>query len=115
LLRRLPLFADVDVGAHHSGHQRHRLGLLAPVGELRVRHAIALPAGIHDAERDDAIGVVEREAAKQDGVDEGEHRGVGPDAQGERGGRGQGEPPILDQQSSCEPDVLPQHHMEIRN
>ena len=73
--------------------------------------AVSLATRVHDAERNDLVGVVEWQAAKENGVDEGEDGCVGADAERQGRGRGEGKPPILDQQTGCEPDILPQSIM----
>ena len=63
-------------------------------GTTRRRSA---PARVARVDPHDPIGLVERQAAQQHGVDEREHRAVGADAERERGDGRQREPPILDE------------------
>ena len=109
----LSFFAEVDVRADHAGNVRKRLRPLAPVVELRIRHTVSLAFRVHHAHGDDPVRIVEGQAAKQDRVDEGEDGRVGADTERQGGCRGEGEPPILDQQTGREPDILPQHHRDL--
>jgi hypothetical protein len=54
----------------------------------------------------DPIGVVEGEAPKQHGIDQGEHGACGADAEGERGDRGQREAAVFHEATSRETKIL---------
>ena len=85
----------------------------AVVLEIEIRHpAIALRA-LASADDHDAIGIVERQAANQDGVDEREHRRVDADAQRQRDDGDGGEPAVLHEQPDREPNVLPEVHRHL--
>ena len=62
-------------------------------------------------DRHDAIGLVEWQAADQDGVDEGEHRAVHADAERE-GDHGDGaEPAILHEEADGKTKILQKAHV----
>ena len=80
----------------------------APVLVVLERHAHAAAALVAGIDPHDPIGVVEREAPEEDGVDEREHGAVGADAQRQRDDGGEGEPAVLDEPPGGETEILQQ-------
>ena len=79
----------------------------APVLEVEVRHALLAAGGVTRGQRHDAVRIVHRQAANQNGVVDGERRARESDAEPERNDRGRREPAFPDEQAHCEPQVLP--------
>ena len=104
------------VAAGVGGQRRERLRRGAPVLEVEVGDAhVAIAHRIARAERHDPIGIVERQPANQDGVDEGEDRGIHADAESQRDGGDEREPLVLDEQTDRELKVLPEAHADSLN
>src|SRR5207248_2595889 len=61
-------------------------------------------------ERHDAIGMRERERAKQRGVHEREHGVVHANTERQRDDRGERDPAVLDEHPGAEPKILPEPH-----
>jgi hypothetical protein len=110
-LGHAPFVAHVHRRAVERRQPAEALLRLAQVLEIEVRHAhVGAARHVPLRDRHDAIGIVERQAPDEDGVDEGEDRRVHADAEGERDHRDRREPPILDEQARREPQVLKQAH-----
>ena len=82
--RRGALLADVERRLAHERHVRKASRRRPPVEEVVIRHAQVAVARVSRAQRDDAVWVRERDAAKNDGIHEREDRAVCADAKRER-------------------------------
>ena len=80
----------------------------APILVVLERHAHAAASLVTGVDPHDPIGVVEREAPEEDGVDECEHGAVRADAQRQRDDGREGEPAVLDEPPGSETEILKQ-------
>ena len=94
---RCALLADVERRLTHQRDVRKALRRLPPIEEVVVRHAESPAARVLCPQRDDLIGIRERNAAQKDGVDEREDGAVGADAERKREDGDSGHPSPFDE------------------
>ena len=83
---------------------------------LHIQQRERLPIGsrAHDRERDQAIRLGERQRADQDGVDEGEHRGIRADCQREHRDDACGKNGLSPQAANGLPEIAERHVRRLR-
>ena len=81
-----------------------------PVLEVRIAHGELLVAWIAHADRDQAIGIHDRQASQDYSVDDGDQAGCGSDTKREREGSNNGEPAIACQQREGVSNILQHAH-----
>ena len=90
--------------------------LRAPVAEVGIGDVEVAPGVGEAVGRDvhDALGVLERQAAEEDGVDEREDGRVDADSQGQRGHHDRGKSRLAAQHAEAVLHVLPEAHTQDR-
>ena len=99
--------ADVHCRLVVGRHVLEARGRGTPVLEVEIRDALLAAVGVACGQRHDALRIVHRQAADQDGVVHGECRAGEAEAEPEGKNRGRREPAFPDQQAHREPQVLP--------